>query len=47
MSSVNILHSEVTPSGKPFTYIRNNNCLETYPCGTPAEMFFHKDVLPI
>ena len=44
MSSANILHSEVTPSGKPFTYIRNNNCLETYPCGTPAKMFFHKDV---
>lgn len=46
LSLANILRSEITPSGKSFIYIRNNNGPKTYPCGTPAKMFFHEDVYP-
>ena len=46
VSSANVLHSEVTPSGKSFIYIRNNNGPKVDPCGTSAKMFFRYDVCP-
>ena len=42
----NILHSEVTPSGKSFINIISINNPKTDPCGTPAEIFFHEDICP-
>ena len=43
VSSANILHTDVIPSGKSFIYIRNSKGPRTEPCGTPAKMFSQED----
>ena len=46
VSSANILHTDVIPSGKSFIYIRNSKGPRTESCGTPATMFSHEDDSP-
>lgn len=47
VSSANVLHSEVTPSGKSFIYIRNirnNNGPKTAPFRISDEMSYYRDI---
>ena len=46
VSTANILHSKVTPSGKSFIYIFETILASKHSCGISAKMFFHENVCP-
>ena len=46
MLSGKILHIEFDPSGRSLIQIKNRSAPNTEPCGTPALIICHEDILP-